>query len=127
MELIRLYAEALKNKADAGFRIVRKSAVIYLLLSILLIVYRHGYLDISINEGLVATLIYMLLFFLIFGLVGGFIAATLYEVFLEKVGGDKKALGIVVFIVELIIATIVPLLAPIIIYIFIATADNVLI
>lgn len=127
MELIKLYSEALKNKADAGFRIVRKSAVVYLLLSILIIVYRHGYLDISINEGLVATLIYMLLFFLIFGVVGGFIAATLYEVFLEKVGGDKKALGIVIFIVELIIATIVPFVAPIIIYIFIVTTDNALI
>lgn len=127
MEIIKLYTEALKNKADAGFRIVRKSAVIYLFLSILIIIYRHGYLNISMNEGLMATLIYMLLFFLIFGVIGGFIAATLYETYLEKLGGDKKALGIVIFIVELIIATIVPLVAPIIIYLFIATANNALI
>lgn len=117
IDLIAYYIKTLRDPSIPANRVIRKVAVITLMIICALIYYRHGVLGLGLWEPFIVTIVQVFLVAIVLGIFGGIGAGALYEGFLKRVDAHNSGPSIVVFFVECLFASTSPLFAILMMYV----------
>lgn len=79
MEIVSLYLKILSDTSIPVNRVVRKSTILVVLMSIVLIAYRHLILGFSTGTSIFGTLAMIFILIFMVGMLGGILAGAAYE------------------------------------------------
>lgn len=117
-DLIGGYIKTLRDPSIPANRVMRKVAVLTLMIICAWIYYRHSVLGLGLWEPFIVTLVQIFLIAVVLGIFGGIGSGALYEGFLKEVDAHNSDLSLVVFFVECLFAMTSPLFVILMICVF---------